>query len=835
MREAQNLLVIKTATGSAQPVAAAIDSESWAEIVGTVGGDDTILVISQTKKNAHQARCGLQGCCDERGEVEDRGDGRNRICGVRAGEAAAAASQGGRAAVSAPEKAKKAASRWKNIIRELSGNGSYPLEPFSWELLKSRGVEVLFLATPHELSRELVPEALSRGLRIVDLSGAWRLKCGRIARCMALRTRCERAAELDHTAVYGLPELHREEIRDAALVANPGCYATSVIVPLAPLVRSGLVDMEHGVICDCKSGVSGAGKKPTPKTHFVEAADNFSAYSVFGHRHTGEILEQAGLHADELIFTPHLLPIPRGILSTIYLGLTRPVTPVEIEAVARVLRRRPMGSDFRAWQAAADSVLAAHELLRCGVSTGPGWKAAHRGVLPGQPDEGRGRPGAPEPERDVRLEREGGIPVMKLVVKIGGAALEDKALLKKCAQAVADLAAEGHKVAVVHGGGKALTQTLAQMGKESEFVNGLRVTDSETRDVALMVLAGRVNKQLVAAIYGRQGRPAVGLCGGDGAAFLARKKKPNGGDLGFVGEISSVDSRWIEAIWDNDGIPVISSLALGSDGEYYNVNADQMASACASGCQANALIFLTDVEGVKGADGTVIRWLTTSDIPQLVASSVVGGGMLPKLQACQDALRSGVHRVRILPALEAEMLPGVLPDQDRVRHGGHGIVSLSTVQKAEEKYLLHTYDRYPILLTHGKGAYLYADDGSKYLDFLSGIGVMALGYSHPAITKVIAEQAGKLVHCSNLFLHEYPSQLAQKLSEALRPGPGVFLQQRHGSLGGRAEDCARRAPAARTEGTRKWRFWPWRTPSTDAPWVRWRPRTRRSTASRSRR
>ncbi len=143
---------------------------------------------------------------------------------------------------------------------------------------------------------------------------------------------------------------------------------------------------------------------------------------------------------------------------------------------------------------------------------------------------------------------------MKLVVKIGGAALEDKALLKKCAQAVADLAAEGHKVAVVHGGGKALTQTLARMGKESTFVNGLRVTDSDTRDVALMVLAGRVNKQLVAAITAT-GQAAVGLCGGDGAAFLARKKKTKGADLGFVGEISSVDSRWIEAIWDNDGIP----------------------------------------------------------------------------------------------------------------------------------------------------------------------------------------------------------------------------------------------------------------------------------------
>jgi N-acetyl-gamma-glutamyl-phosphate reductase len=217
---------------------------------------------------------------------------------------------------------------------EIGGGASYPQEPFSWELLKSRGIEVLFLATPHELSRELVPEGLAHGLRIVDLSGAWRLKQAANRAVYGFEDlNPAAAAELDRTAVYGLPEMHREEIRGAKLVANPGCYATSVIVALAPLVRSGLVDRARGVVCDCKSGVSGAGKKPTQKTHFVETADNFSAYSVFGHRHTGEILEQAGLDADELIFTPHLLPIPRGILSTIYAGLTRPATPSEIEAV----------------------------------------------------------------------------------------------------------------------------------------------------------------------------------------------------------------------------------------------------------------------------------------------------------------------------------------------------------------------------------------------------------------------------------------------------------------------------------------------------------------------
>jgi len=223
---------------------------------------------------------------------------------------------------------------------ELRGDRSYPLEPFTWELLKSRGVDVLFLATPHELSRELVPEALEHGVRIVDLSGAWRLKQAANRAVYGFEDRdAKRAAELDQSAVYGLPELHRDSIRAAQLVANPGCYATSVIVPLAALVRSNLVDIARGVVADCKSGISGAGKKPTQKTHFVECAGNFSAYSVVGHRHTGEILEQAGLDADALTFTPHLLPIPRGILSTIYLTLKRPVAAEEIEGVLREFYR----------------------------------------------------------------------------------------------------------------------------------------------------------------------------------------------------------------------------------------------------------------------------------------------------------------------------------------------------------------------------------------------------------------------------------------------------------------------------------------------------------------
>ncbi|HTX76718.1 MAG TPA: N-acetyl-gamma-glutamyl-phosphate reductase [Terracidiphilus sp.] len=204
-------------------------------------------------------------------------------------------------------------------LNDSKGNGKLRLQPFSWDLLTDLDVQVLFLATPHEQSREWVPEALKRGMRVVDLSGAWRLNEAQHRAVYAFEDEgTPQAAEVQEQAIYGMPELHRERIRDARLVANPGCYATTVILALRPLVAAGLIDVEHGIVADAKSGVSGAGKAPTPKTHFMYAADNLFAYGVFTHRHTGELLEQIGLKADQIVFTPHLLPIPRGILVTIY-------------------------------------------------------------------------------------------------------------------------------------------------------------------------------------------------------------------------------------------------------------------------------------------------------------------------------------------------------------------------------------------------------------------------------------------------------------------------------------------------------------------------------------
>jgi len=141
--------------------------------------------------------------------------------------------------------------------------------------------------------------------------------------------------------------------------------------------------------------------------------------------------------------------------------------------------------------------------------------------------------------------------------------------------------------------------------------------------------------------------------------FRARKKR-TAPDLGFVGEIAASDPRWLEAIWQLNGVPVICSMALGFDGEYYNINADEMASACAICTKADALVFLTDVPGVKGADGQVMRWLSLKQVPELERQSVVSGGMLPKLNACREALLHGVKRVRILPAEAAQLLPDLI-------------------------------------------------------------------------------------------------------------------------------------------------------------------------------
>jgi len=219
------------------------------------------------------------------------------------------------------------------MFPQLRGWGEAPLKPLSVENVTGSAAGTAFLATPHEVSAELAPRLLDAGLRVIDLSGAFRFaSADTYSAWYKLPTpHASRLAE----AVYGLPELYTDQIKAAKLVANPGCYATSVILALRPLQQAELLAAGHTVICDCKSGASGAGKAPRRDLHFVEVDGNFRAYNLFTHRHTPEILEHTGLPESQLVFSTHLLPIPRGILSSIYVKLAKSQTPQEIEALYR--------------------------------------------------------------------------------------------------------------------------------------------------------------------------------------------------------------------------------------------------------------------------------------------------------------------------------------------------------------------------------------------------------------------------------------------------------------------------------------------------------------------
>jgi N-acetyl-gamma-glutamyl-phosphate reductase len=191
-------------------------------------------------------------------------------------------------------------------------------EAFSIDTLRSYAPDAVVLATEHELSMHLVPELLAEGFRIVDMSGAFRLREGQLY---------QEWYGFEHTAphllkeaVYGLPEFLAEAIRTAELVANPGCYATAAILPLLPLYNANVIDPSCTVVVDGKSGVSGAGRAPKPETHFCEVNENLSAYGVLKHRHTPEMVSQLrGATLDRFVFTPHLIPITRGILNTVTL------------------------------------------------------------------------------------------------------------------------------------------------------------------------------------------------------------------------------------------------------------------------------------------------------------------------------------------------------------------------------------------------------------------------------------------------------------------------------------------------------------------------------------
>ena len=234
-----------------------------------------------------------------------------------------------------------------------------------------------------------------------------------------------------------------------------------------------------------------------------------------------------------------------------------------------------------------------------------------------------------------------------VVVKYGGNAMINDKLKEAVMGDIVLLSLIGIKVVLVHGGGPEITEMLGKIGKKSQFINGLRVTDSETMDVVQMVLAGKVNKSLVNLLQSKGGK-AIGLCGVDGHMLKAKQIDK---ELGFAGEITDVDVSSILDVLEKGYIPVVSTVGFDEKGNTYNINADTAAAKIASALQAESLISMTDIVGLledKEDESTLIPKVTVSQVPQLIESGIICGGMIPKVQCCAEAICNGVHKVFII-------------------------------------------------------------------------------------------------------------------------------------------------------------------------------------------
>jgi len=244
-----------------------------------------------------------------------------------------------------------------------------------------------------------------------------------------------------------------------------------------------------------------------------------------------------------------------------------------------------------------------------------------------------------------------------IVIKYGGNAMVEEHLKEGFAQDIILMKYIGLNPVVVHGGGPQIGRVLKAMGKESFFVQGMRVTDTETMDVVEMVLGGKVNKEIVGNIN-RHGGRAVGLSGKDGGLILARKLEMTGInpgsltpeiiDIGMVGEVESINPAIITALEESNFIPVIAPIGVGLRGETYNINADLVAGKIAGALRAEKLILLTDVEGVKGKDGRLISTIDIGRVPDLINDGTITGGMIPKVNCCVDAIEEGVAKTHII-------------------------------------------------------------------------------------------------------------------------------------------------------------------------------------------
>lgn len=266
-----------------------------------------------------------------------------------------------------------------------------------------------------------------------------------------------------------------------------------------------------------------------------------------------------------------------------------------------------------------------------------------------------------------------------IVVKYGGSAMIDEELKREVIQDVVLLKLVGFKPIIVHGGGKEISRWVDKAGKETEFVGGLRVTDKETIEIAQMVL-GKVNKDLVANVQ-TLGVQAAGISGMDGGMLKVEKKYVDGRDIGYVGDIKSVDTKILQDLMEQDFLPIVYPIGMDENGDAYNINADEAASAIATALKAEKLAYLSDVEGVRmdpEDPASVISELYVDEAEKLVEEGVIQGGMLPKIRNCIEALRDGVSRIHIMD--------GRIPHSLLLEFFTNKGIGTAIIQESEEKY-----------------------------------------------------------------------------------------------------------------------------------------------------
>ncbi len=328
----------------------------------------------------------------------------------------------------------------------------------------------------------------------------------------------------------------------------------------------------------------------------------------------------------------------------------------------------------------------------------------------------------------------------KIVIKYGGVALNDADFVE-----IDQVRQQGLQPIIIHGGGKEVSELSLKLGIQPVFKNGLRVTDAATMDIAQMVLLGRVNTRLVAALR-RRSLKAIGVSGlAQGSSLQS--------DLGYVGKIDRFDGASLEMLCEQGYIPVIAPIAIGEDAEIYNVNGDSFAAAVASAVQADWLFLMTDIDGVYLDPAKKESRFSHLSV-DLAKSLAVKDGMIPKLKAAVDAIESGVSSVLIGKSLGAHTVISANQSED-----------FKNLVKTEYAHIFNTYIRYPIVLERGLGSKVWDSEGKEYLDLLGGIAVVPLGHCHPAVVSAIHEQTQKLMHTSNLFYSKPMLELAQCLTE----------------------------------------------------------------------